>query len=116
MTEQSWPYLAQPPDEPSIASIESEDGAKVVKVQGEVDAYSAHQLRACLDEVAETPQQRIVVDVNDVGFIDSSGVGVLVASVKRLRQDGRALVVRRPTRQISKLLEITGLRHLVLVD
>ena len=116
MTEAFGSRHAGVPEEPSIASVESEGSDKVVKVQGEVDAYSAHQLRACLDEVADTPQRRIVVDVKDVGFIDSSGVGVLVASVKRLRQDGRALVVRGPTRQITKLLEITGLRQLVVVD
>jgi anti-sigma B factor antagonist len=99
-----------------VAAIESEGGDKVVTVRGEVDTYSAPQLRACLDEVVRSGQRRIVVDVSDVRFIDSSGVGVLVASIKRLRPDGRTLVLRQPTRQMTKVLEMTGLRELVAVD
>ncbi|MDQ4097130.1 MAG: STAS domain-containing protein [Actinomycetota bacterium] len=99
-----------------MAAIQAEGGDKVVTVRGEVDAYSAPQLRACLEEVAGSGQRRIVVDVSAMRFIDSSGVGVLVASIKRLRPDGRTLVLRRPTRQMTKILEITGLRDLVAVD
>lgn len=99
----------------AVAAISAEDGEKVVTVRGEVDAYSAPQLRDCLLELVETSQPRIVVDVKDMAFIDSNGLGVLVASVKRLRPEGRSLAIRQPSRQTAKLLEITGLRKLVTV-
>ncbi len=126
MTEQSWPSDASErvrgtptsPTSPelSVATIERQGDDRVVTVRGEVDAYSAPQLHACLEEVTGSSQRRVVIDVRDVAFIDSSGVGVLVAAVKRLREDGRRLVVRGPTRQMTKLLEMTGLRELVTVD
>ncbi len=125
MTDTSWPNNAServsrtptsPWPEPSVATIESEGDDTVVTVHGEVDAYSAPQLHACLDEVTGSSRGRVVIDVKDVAFIDSSGVGVIVAAVKRLREDGRRLVLRRPTRQMAKLLEMTGLREFVTVD
>lgn len=99
----------------AVVAIQAEDGEKVVPVRGEVDAYSAPQLRECLQEVVESSQRRVVVDVKDMAFIDSNGLGVLVASVKRLRRQGRSLTLRQPSRQTTKLLEITGLRKLVTV-
>lgn len=126
MPEPSWPGIASERStrsptsptsaEPSVAAVEYEGENQVVTVRGEVDAYSAPQLRACLDEVTAAAQGPVVVDVSNVGFIDSTGVGVLVASVKRLRSEGRTLVLRQPTRQMTKLLEMTGLRELVTVD
>jgi anti-sigma B factor antagonist len=104
------------PSGASIAAIEGDTGHKVVTVRGEVDAYSAPQLRACLQELVESGQETVVVDVKDMAFIDSNGLGVLVASVKRLRPQGRSLAIRQPSRQTAKLLEITGLRKLVKVD
>lgn len=107
--------MAQP-DGATIAAIEGDTGHQVVTVRGEVDAYSAPQLRACLLKMLESGQETVVVDVKDMAFIDSDGLGVLVASIKRLRPQGRSLAIRRPSRQTAKLLEITGLRKLVSVD
>ena len=111
MTMPSWRCASA-----AVAAIEAEGGEKVVTVRGEVDAYSAPQLRACLQELAESGQRHIVVDVKDMVFIDSNGIGVLVASAKRLRPEGRSLAIRQPSAQTTKLLEITGLRELVAVD
>lgn len=121
MTEGPWPSCASEaaptsPDVPSVAAVESEGSERVVTVWGEVDICTAPQLRACLDEVTDSPQPRVVVDVGDVQFIDSSGIAVLAAAVKRLRPAGRHLVVRRPSRHMTKLLDMTGMRNLVTVD
>ena len=121
MTEPSWRSFASEagptsPDVPSVAAVESEGSEQVVTVRGEVDVCTAPQLRACLKQITDSPQQRVVVDVGDLLFIDSSGIAVLAAAVKRLRPDGRDLVVRRPTRQMTKLLDMTGMRELVTVD
>jgi anti-sigma B factor antagonist len=120
MTEPSWQTCASEaaptsPDVPPVAVVESEGSERVVTVSGEVDLCTAPQLRACLQQVTDSTQRRVVVDVGGLEFIDSSGIAVLAAAIKRLRPAGRHLVVRRPTRQMAKLLEMTGMRNLVTV-
>ncbi len=92
-----------------------EAGAAVLVVRGEVDLSSAPQLRQRLLGLATAGPTTVVVDLTDVSFIDSTGLGVLVSALKRLRAEGGdlRLVVNRP--QIAKVLEITGLDTVFLV-
>lgn len=81
----------------------------VLAVQGEVDVYTAPRLRERLVELVSQGTQRIVVDLEAVDFLDSTGLGVLVGGLKRLRShDGDlSLVCTQP--RILKVFEITGL-------
>src|SRR5688500_17738925 len=81
----------------------------VVTVRGEVDLASSPGLRDCLVELTETEAPRIVVDLEEVGFIDSTGIGVLVGGIKRARRQGGELALVCTQRRILKVLEITGL-------
>jgi anti-sigma B factor antagonist len=86
----------------------------VVTVHGEVDLSTSPQLR---DRLAGLIEQRpsIVVDLDDVGFIDSTGIGVLVGGVKRARSNGGELSLVCTQRRILKVLEITGLTQVFSV-
>lgn len=57
-------------------------------VGGELDALTAPDLRPTLDDLAERPGRRVVVDLSTLRLIDSSGVGALVALYKRVRANG----------------------------
>jgi anti-sigma B factor antagonist len=85
------------------------NGAPVLVVRGEVDVATAPQLRERLFAFAEGDAVTVIVDLTDVSFVDSTALGVLVSSAKRLRQGGGdlKLVVTEP--HISKVLTITGL-------
>ncbi|MGH9064756.1 MAG: STAS domain-containing protein [Acidimicrobiales bacterium] len=89
--------------------VTQQDGFTVVAVQGEVDVYTAPRLRERLVELVSQGVYRIVVDLEGVDFLDSTGLGVLVGGLKRLRShDGDlALVCTQP--RILKVFEITGL-------
>jgi anti-sigma B factor antagonist len=82
----------------------------VVRVVGEVDIATAPVLRARLEQLP-APTRRVVVDLSEVTFLDSTGLSVLVGAWKRFSGDDSEgdlrLVVVRPT--IQKVLEITGL-------
>lgn len=81
----------------------------VLRIGGEVDVYSAPQLREHVIQLAADGIWHIVADLRDVEFLDSTGLGALVGSLKRLReQDGSLELVTRAGR-ISKLISITGL-------
>jgi anti-sigma B factor antagonist len=85
------------------------NGVSVLAVKGEVDVYTAPRLRERLVELAGEGKYRVVVDLEGVEFLDSTGLGVLVGGLKRLRShDGDLLLVCTQSR-ILKVFEITGL-------
>lgn len=89
--------------------VRTERGIPVLEVSGEVDIYTAPKLREKLVELVEGGSPRIVVDLEGVGFMDSTGLGSLVAGLKRVkeREGEMALVCTRDP--VLKVLGITGL-------
>jgi anti-sigma B factor antagonist len=81
----------------------------VLAVKGEVDVYSAPRLRERLVELVSEGHRRIVVDLEGVDFLDSTGLGVLVGGLKRLRSHGGDLSLVCTQPRILKVFEITGL-------
>ena len=91
------------------------DGWSVLEVGGEVDVATAPRLREQLIALVNDERFRIVVDLEHVDFIDSTGLGVLIGALKRVRShDGDlALVCTEP--RILKVFEITGLLNVFSV-
>lgn len=88
---------------------EQRDGHAIVTAVGELDAHSAPALQAQLEPLTAQPNAAVIVDLTDVGFIDSTGLGVLVTTLKHVREvDGRLDVVVTSPR-VLKVLAITGL-------
>jgi anti-sigma B factor antagonist len=82
-------------------------GLHIVALHGELDLASADGLAAALVEIAGST---LVVDLADLSFMDSSGIGALVVARKRIRARGLGeLMVTRPTPIVQKALEIVGL-------
>ena len=86
----------------------TDGGQTVIEVTGEVDAASADVLRNAVFEVIDAGEPRVVTDMAQVSFMDSSGLRVLIAGYKAAEQAGGALVVRNPSDVVTRLLEITG--------
>ena len=94
-------------------SIADDDVPAVVRVEGELDSFSAPQLREHL--AAAVAYEATVIDMQEVAFVDSSGLGALVGGVRRMREAGRgvALCCTRPS--VCRLLAVTGVDRLVPV-
>jgi anti-sigma B factor antagonist len=89
--------------------VTERNGYAVLAVRGEVDVYTAPRFRERLIELVSDGKYRIVVDLEGVDFLDSTGLGVLVGGLKRLRtHDGDLSLVCTQAR-ILKVFEITGL-------
>lgn len=84
-------------------------GAVVLGVSGEVDVYSAPALGDRINEILDSGQRRVVVDLNAVEFIDSTGLGTLVGGHNRARELGGQLHLVCAVDRVIKLLRITGL-------
>ena len=81
----------------------------VIVLAGEVDLYTAPELKQELIRVIEQGVDSVVVDMTDTSFIDSTTLGVLVSGLKRLRPNGGRLALVISDRNIRKVFDITGL-------
>lgn len=81
----------------------------VVEVGGEIDVYTAPVLRERLNELIVDGNYKIVVDMESVDFLDSTGLGVLVGGLKRVRQYDGSLHLVCTQEKILKVFRITGL-------
>jgi anti-sigma B factor antagonist len=86
-------------------------GRTVLSVNGELDLYTAPTLRDRVLTAADEDEHRsVIIDLSGVPFMDSSGLGVIVGCLKRLRESGGDLaLVTLPGSPPSKLLSLTGL-------
>ncbi len=87
-------------------------GAGVVYVAGELDLASAPRFQEALSELSADP---VVVDLSECTFLDSAGMGVLLASARTLSESGRSLRVATADSRILRVLEITAVDTLIAV-
>ncbi|HET9518679.1 MAG TPA: STAS domain-containing protein [Actinoplanes sp.] len=81
----------------------------VLEVGGEVDVYTAPKLRERLVELVDGGARDVVVDLGRVDFLDSTGLGVLVGALKRLRAAGGTFALVCSTEPLLKIFRITAL-------
>ncbi len=81
----------------------------VLEVGGEVDVYTAPRLRERLVELVEGGARSVIVDLSRVEFLDSTGLGVLVGALKRLRAAGGSLRLVCGQERLLKIFRITAL-------
>jgi anti-sigma B factor antagonist len=89
-------------------SVSHADGVAIVQVTGDLDCYTAPQLREALLGLIAEGSNQVILDVGQSSFIDSTGLGVLVGGLRRFRQEGGDMVLRSPTSTTIALLEVTG--------
>src|SRR6266481_1442854 len=85
------------------------DGIEVIDVQGEIDIYTAPRLRELLIDLVSKGSYQLVVNLDKVGFLDSTGLGVLVGGLKRVRAHDGSLDLVCTQERILKIFRITGL-------
>lgn len=88
--------------------IEDADAFKVLRPVGDLDVYTVGSLRDAIGTMIEQQTPRVVVDLDAVPFMDSSGLGALMGGVRRLRETGGDLAVCCTREQHLKLFAITG--------
>jgi anti-sigma B factor antagonist len=98
-------------EDPVKEVVSDDGGAVVVRLAGELDLYNAHVVRKALLESADAAPERIVVDLSDVSFLDSTALGVLIEARTRLA-NRRAFLLASPGLEAKRALEVSGLdRH-----
>ena len=91
-----------------------DNGAAEVVVTGEIDMSTASKLRDLLNGLVDSGSSRILLDCRGLEFLDSSGIGVLVAVRTRLGDAG-SLTLQSPPAHVRKVLEVTGVTEQVTI-
>lgn len=92
-----------------VIQTRDEGAWTVVGVSGEVDLYTAPKLRERIVELVEQGRLRLIVDLEHVEFIDSTGLGILVGALKRVKEREGDLALAGARRPVLRVLTITGL-------
>ncbi len=88
--------------------ISESSGYRVLKPTGDLDVYTVGSLRDAIASILEEEKPHVVVDLDSVPFMDSSGLGALMGGVRRLREAGGDLAIACTREQHLKLFTITG--------
>ncbi|MEH7885580.1 MAG: anti-sigma factor antagonist [Mesobacillus sp.] len=99
-------------------SIDVKDTESVlaVKVNGEIDAYTAPQLREKLFPLSEKEGVKMVVDLSEVNYMDSTGLGVFVGVFKNVRAHNGEFKIVGLSERLQRLFEITGLADIIDIN
>jgi anti-sigma B factor antagonist len=103
------------PAEFALTEETIDDDRHVVAVRGEIDLFTAPELKVAIVGAIDAGRTRIVVDLSETTFLDSTALGVLIGALKRLRtRDGVMTIVNRDA-NIAKTFEITGLDQIFVI-
>ncbi|PLT27953.1 anti-sigma factor antagonist [Peribacillus deserti] len=99
-----------------MIDVKDIDSKATVKVKGEIDAYTAPKLRETLFPLSEQQNVHMVVDLSEVSYMDSTGLGVFVGLFKSVRShDGEFRLVGLSER-LRRLFDITGLADIIDIN
>lgn len=108
MTDPTSHHLGEHP----VASVDRIDDSVVVHLIGELDLYNAPALRESLAALTGEAPRRVVIDLEQVEFVDSTALGVLVEARSRL-EEPRGFLLAAPGAETNRALQVSGLdRHL----
>ncbi|UHA60808.1 anti-sigma factor antagonist [Metabacillus litoralis] len=85
----------------------------IVSVAGEIDAYTAPKLREAIIPLAEESNPNITINLKNVSYMDSTGLGVFVGLLKSVRKNGGQLNLVELSDRLERLFSITGLSDII---
>ena len=103
-------------DRNPVLGVEKVNGACVIRLAGELDLYNANTVREALLDACGGPPERIVVDLSEVEFVDSTTLGVLIEARTKLA-NRKSFLLAAPGLETRRALQISGLdRHFSVHD
>ena len=93
--------------EPPVRGVEHHGGAIVLRLAGELDLYNADEVRSALVDILASEPTRIVIDMSEVNFVDSTALGVLIEARSKLGRND--LLLAAPQIETRRTLQVSGL-------
>jgi anti-anti-sigma factor len=85
------------------------EGVDVLAVKGEIDVASSGRLITALNDVVTNGEQAVVVDLSEVGFMDSTGLALLLNALRRVTKRGHGFAVVCPEGPVRRVFEVTDM-------
>lgn len=92
-----------------VQTRQAEGGATVVSPTGRLDVAGAPALKEAISEVVKNGPPRVVIDLEGVSFVDSTGLGSVISALKQIRGNEGELRLAAPNQQVRVVLELTTL-------
>ena len=96
--------------------VREEGNTRVVYLNGEVDVYTASKLKEKIIPLAEESNKTLIVDLSEVNYIDSTGLGIFIGALKCTDKSGSSLKITGVNSRVQRLFEITGLSEVIEID
>ena len=93
----------------SVREPNGKTGATVVDLNGEIDVYTSPKVKETISELIDQEHYKLVINLENVRYIDSTGLGVLIGGLKRVREHSGTVNLVCSNPQIKKIFDITGL-------
>jgi anti-sigma B factor antagonist len=103
-------------DEVESGDVRRDEDVVVLAAGGDIDYASTPQLRERIAEHIDAGKRRLVIDLNEVTFIDSTAIGVLIGALVRLQDAGSgsvAVVCAEENRKVLRIFEIAGVDNVL---
>ena len=92
------------------------EGNLVIKLDGEIDHHSAADIRVEMDRmIAETKPKILILELSDIDFMDSSGLGLVLGRYRRLNELGSKMYIKNPAKRTEKILSMAGVDKLITI-
>lgn len=95
---------------------EYSEGILIIKLFGDIDHHSAKPLREGIDsEIYLYRAATVMLDLSNIDFMDSSGLGLILGRYTRIQELGGTLVITDPSESVERILELAGTKKLITV-
>ncbi|HQO02508.1 MAG TPA: STAS domain-containing protein [Spirochaetota bacterium] len=92
--------------------IETDSTIKII-LEGAIELQTIKEFRTYLDEMDFSEKRDIEIDLSGVGYIDSTGISILIMLYKKQKQDSRGFIVRNASHNVAGLLELSSLKDVM---
>ena len=95
----------------------NEDGVITVILRGEIDHHSAVSVRTEIDAlICESAPKKTVLDLSEIDFMDSSGLGLIMGRYALMQRIGGELTLKNPNERVVKIFELAGLGRIIKIE
>ena len=95
-----------------IKNIERQEGKVIVSLRGEIDLKSSPDVRVAMKEILASKPMEVIIDLEDVGYMDSSGVATLVEALQQIKKYEGKLILRKLQPRVKSIFEIARLTEI----
>lgn len=95
--------------------IKEKNNLKFFNLRGEIDVYTSPKLKEKVVEELEKKVENLVINLQEVSYIDSTGLGILIGALKRMKEREGNLYLIFSSPRLKRIFEITGLNKIFLI-